>query len=244
MAQYDGYVRISTQNDTSDAIKSTEQLGDKIAKAMDTAPVEKMSESFDDVGNAALSAGDIIKANLISDVVLKGIQQLGAGLKDAAVHTVDIADGLDSSAKRIAAATNATEEELQSLEAVINQVYRDNFGSGYDDIADSISAIKRNIGELDNASLVNVTESALALRDVFGYSVEESSRAAKAIEKNFNVSAAVAYDYIARGAQNGLDFSGEMLDSIREYSVHLLQGSYRLHLVLLANYASHQLSLL
>ena len=220
MPQYDGYVRISTQNDTSEAIKATEELGDKIAEAMDTRPVDEMSESFDNVGSAALKTGDIIKANLISDVVLQGVQRLGTALKDAAVHTVDVADGLDSSSKRIAAATNATEAELKSLEAVVEQVYKDNFGGGFDDIADSISLIKRNIGELDDASLVNVTESALALRDVFGYSVEESSRAAKAIQENFNVSAAEAYDYIARGAQNGLDFSGELLDSIREYSVH------------------------
>lgn len=219
MPQYDGYVRISTQNDTSDAIKATEELGDKIAEAMDPAPVDKVSESFDNVGQAALKTGDIIKANLISDVVLKGIQQLGAGLKDAAVHTVDIADGLDSSSKRIAAATNATEAELKSLEAVVEQVYRDNFGEGFDDIADSVSVIKKNLGEMDDSQLVNITESAFALREVFGYGVAESSRAAKAIQDNFNVSAAEAYDYIARGAQNGLDFSGELLDSISEYSV-------------------------
>lgn len=33
MAQYDGYVRISTQNDTSDAVKSTERLGDEISQS-------------------------------------------------------------------------------------------------------------------------------------------------------------------------------------------------------------------
>ena len=37
--------------------------------------------------------------------------------------------------------------------------------------------------------------------------------------ENFDVSAAEAYDYIARGAQNGLDYSGELLDNISEYSV-------------------------
>ena len=37
--------------------------------------------------------------------------------------------------------------------------------------------------------------------------------------ENFGISASEAYDYIARGAQNGLDYSGELLDNISEYSV-------------------------
>lgn len=215
MAQYDGYVRISTQNDTSDAVKSTEQLGDEIAKAMDTTSVDKMSDSLDDVGKAALGAGDIIKANLVSDVVLKGVQQLGEGLK----CVIEVSDGLDSAARRVAAATNLSAEELANLQDVIEEVYGDNYGDSLDDIAGSIAAIKQNLGELDNQQLVEITESAYALRDVFDYDIAESSRAVKAMTQNFGISAAEAYDYIARGAQNGLDYSGELLDSISEYSV-------------------------
>lgn len=215
MAQYDGYVRISTQNDTTDAVKATEQLGDEIAKAMDTTPVDKMSDSLDDVGKAAMGAGDIIKANLVSDVVLKGVQQLGEGLKDI----IGVSDGLDSAARRVAAATNLSAEELADLQDVIGEIYGDNYGDSLDDIADGISAIRQNLGALDDKQLVEITESAYALRDVFDYDIAESSRAVKAMTQNFGISAAEAYDYIARGAQNGLDYSGELLDSISEYSV-------------------------
>lgn len=54
---------------------------------------------------------------------------------------------------------------------------------------------------------------------MFDYDIAESSRAVKAMMENFGVSASEAYDYIARGAQNGLDYSGELLDNISEYSV-------------------------
>lgn len=215
MAQYDGYVRISTQNDTTDAVKATEQLGDEIAKAMDTTPVDKMSDSLDDVGKAALGAGDIIKANLVSDVVLKGVQQLGEGLKDI----IGVSDGLDSAARRVAAATNLSAEELADLQDVIGEIYGDNYGESLDDIASGIAAIRQNLGELDDKQLVEITESAYALRDVFDYDIAESSRAVKAMTQNFGISATEAYDYIARGAQDGLDYSGELLDSISEYSV-------------------------
>ncbi|MBP1542542.1 MAG: phage tail tape measure protein, partial [Oscillospiraceae bacterium] len=242
MPQADGYVRIVTRNDTSEAERSTEQLGDAIADAMDTSSVDRMSravdglgdtlgdvdssavdglrDGIDDVGSAAVTAGELIQANLISDIVMKGLEQLRGSLKDAAVHTVEVADGLDSSVKRVAAATNATETEMQSLEAVIEQVYKDNFGDGFDDIADSVAKIKQNLGELDDSEIIEVTESAYALMNVFDYGVDESSRAAKAMTRNFGISVMQAYDYIARGAQNGLDYSGELLDSISEYSIH------------------------
>lgn len=226
MSQADGYVRIVTQNDTTDAQRSTEQLGDTIRDSMDTTPVDNMNNSvgglqdgISDTGEAALKTGDLIKANLISAVVTQGIQELGDVLKNAASQTIEIADGMDRAVNKITAATNASAEDIEKLRTVIETIYADNFGENAEDIADSIAKIKQNLGELSDEELINVTESAYALQDVFDYSVEESSRAVKAMMKNFNISADEAYDYIARGAQNGLDYSGELLDNISEYSV-------------------------
>ena len=226
MSQADGYVRIVTQNDVSDAQRSTEQLGDTIQEALDTTPADNMTnamgsleDGISDTGDAALKTGDIIKANLVSEAVTQGIQKLGDVLKNSASRTIEIADGLDSSVNKIAAATNASAEEVNRLRSIVEQIYGDNFGDGFEDIADSISKIKQNLGELDDKELVKVTESAYALKDVFDYDIAESSRAVKAMMENFGVSASEAYDYIARGAQNGLDYSGELLDNISEYAV-------------------------
>lgn len=256
MSQADGYVRIVTQNDVSEAQRSTEQLGDTIHDALDTTPANNMTQAVNAVrnateqlggsvqnsmdtapadnmtgaiggledgisntGEAALKTGDIIKANLVSEAVTQGIQKLGDVLKSSASRTIEIADGLDSSVNKIAAATNASAEEVNKLRSIVEQIYGENFGEGFEDIADSISKIKQNLGELDDKELVKVTESAYALKDVFDYDIAESSRAVKAMMENFGVSASEAYDYIARGAQNGLDYSGELLDNISEYSV-------------------------
>lgn len=167
MSQADGYVRIVTQNDTTEAESSTEQLGDTIRESLDTTPADKMTDAIDGVrngidatGEAAVNAGDLIKANLVSDIIMNGIQQLGSALKDAAVHTVEVADGLDNSVNRIAAATNASADEMIRLKSIVEQIYGDNFGDGFDDIAESVSKIKQNIDDLNDADLVTVTESA------------------------------------------------------------------------------------
>ena len=74
------------------------------------------------------------------------------------------------------------------------------------------------MANLDQEGLTKATEGALALRDAFEYEVEESTRAAEAIRKNFGTSVEDAFSLIAAGAQNGLDYSGELIDTINEYS--------------------------
>lgn len=251
MSQADGYVRIVTQNDTAEAQRSTEQLGDTIQEALDTSPADKMTDvlldiqksieqlgstissstdqivdafgevedGLDDTGDAALKTGDIIKANLLSDAISKGVEKLGELLKNAASRAVEVSGDMDKSVRKIASATNASAEDMEKLREIVETIYGDNFGESAEDIADSISKIKQNLGDLSDEELISITESAYALQDVFDYGVDESSRAVKAMMENFDVSAAEAYDYIARGAQNGLDYSGELLDNISEYSV-------------------------
>lgn len=219
MSQADGYVRIVTQNDTSQAQRSTEELGDTIRDSMDTTPTNRMTDSVDNLGSAAIKTGDILKANLASEAIQKGVEKISEAMKSTVSNIINVSDGSDSSVKKIAAATNASTEELEKLRTVVEQIYADNYGEGFEDIADSVSKIKQNLGDLDDENLVGVTESAYALKDVFDYGIDESIRAVRAMVQNFGISADEAFDYITRGAQNGLDYSGELLDSISEYSV-------------------------
>lgn len=230
MPQADGYVRIVTQNDTTEAQRSTEELGDAIQEALDTSAADKMTDvlldiqksieqlgstisgaadqmidafgdvedGLDDTGDAALKTGDIIKANLLSEAIKNGVQKLGDVLKDTASRAIEVAGGMDKGVRKIASATNASAEDMENLKDVIKAIYGDNFGESAEDIADSISKIKQNLGDLSDEELINITESAYALQDVFDYGIDESSRAVKAMMENFNVSAAEAYDYIAR----------------------------------------------
>ncbi len=230
MPQADGYVRIVTQNDTTEAQRSTEELGDAIQEALDTSAADKMTDvqldiqksieqlgstisgaadqmidafgnvedGLDDTGDAALKTGDIIKANLLSEAITKGIQALGDALRDTASRAIEVAGGMDKGVRKIASATNASAEDMENLKDVIKEIYGDNFGESAEDIADSISKIKQNLGDLSDEELINITESAYALQNVFDYGIDESSRAVKAMMENFNVSAAEAYDYIAR----------------------------------------------
>ncbi len=112
MAQPDAYIRISTLNDTTQAQRSTERLGDTLANALDTSPADRVTAAvtnlgnalrdtdgsasglgdvqhgIDDVGISAITTGQLIRANLISDTIMNGIKQLGTALKTTAVSAV------------------------------------------------------------------------------------------------------------------------------------------------------------
>ena len=101
----------------------------------------------------------------------------------------------------------------------MENIYAGNYGENFEDIGQAMGTVVQQLGDMDDVDLQNVTESAFALRDTFGYDIPESTRAAKAMMDNFGTSGEEAMNLIATGAQNGLDYSGELLDSISEYSV-------------------------
>lgn len=142
-----------------------------------------------------------------------------AGAAAVGTAAVKSADALDKSVKKTAAAVGANAEQAEKYKSVIQDVYGDNFGESFDDISDSVSVITQNLGDMDAAPLKEITESAYALQDVFDMGVDETARAAKAMKENFGIAAEDAYNYIAKGAQDGLNYSGELIDSINEYSV-------------------------
>lgn len=132
---------------------------------------------------------------------------------------VKIGTEYQAATSQISAATGATGAELESLQGVMENVYGNNYGDSMADVADAVATVSQQMKGLSDGELQSVTEGAFALRDVFQYDVAESVRAANALVNNFGISGDDAMNLIAAGAQNGLDFSGELLDTISEYSV-------------------------
>lgn len=151
-------------------------------------------------------------------VAVKGIASLTKAAIKTGQHLAKIGDEYNQAMNDIAASTGASGKDLEALGDVVKNVYGDNFGESMGDVAANVAEIRKQTGLTDDA-LAETTKAAYALSDTFGYDVAESARAAKAMMTNFGVSGEEAMSMIAAGAQNGLDFSGEMIDSINEYSV-------------------------
>lgn len=163
---------------------------------------------------AASKTGDAIGKALSSGFKV-GVAAAGA----FTTTLVKIGTEYQSATGQISAATGATGAELESLQGVMENVYGNNYGDSMADVADAVATVSQQMKGLSNGELQSVTEGAFALRDVFQYDVAESVRAANALVNNFGISGDDAMNMIAAGAQSGLDFSGELLDTISEYSV-------------------------
>lgn len=153
----------------------------------------------------------------------KGALVLGGTLATAATAigglAINTSKNIDQAMNTFGVSIGAGKEDLNQFQEVLENIYKNNYGESFDDIAQSMATVHQQFIDLDNASLQNITESALALRDSFGIDVKESLRASQAMMKNFGISADEAFNLIAQGTQSGLDFSGELVDNINEYSV-------------------------
>ncbi len=165
----------------------------------------------------------------------KTIKEFGDGLKDVgeSMSTTlslplsafgglagKVANDFDSSQGRIQAQLGLTASEAEELGSIAEAVWKENFGENVREAGDAVANVKQNLKDLKGNELKEATENAFILRDAFEFEVNESTRAAKALMDNFGVSGTKAFDYITIGAQKGGDYSGELLDTISEYSTY------------------------
>lgn len=196
-----------------DVTKKNEQENDKQEKDDD--------DSYQNREESAKSHGSKLSSIASGTAKAIGAGMLAAGTAIAGVSVVAVksANDIDQAMNQYIASTGKSTEETERYKKVMEDIYTNNYGDSFEDIGEAMASITQNLGDLDDASLQTVTESAFALRDTFGYEIPESTRAAKAMMDNFGTSGEEAMNLIVAGAQNGLDYSGELLDSISEYSV-------------------------
>lgn len=222
----DKNIDVDVNADVSDAENSIEGLGDTAEKVGN-----KMGDALGNVGGSLKSAfsdaanesiplvgkvGELTSGLSGSAAAAIGVGAAAVGVGALAVGT---ANDISGAMNDFIAITGKGTEETERYQAVMEDIYANNYGESFSDIGQAMAEVTKQLGDMDDASLQNVTESAFALRDTFGYDITESTRAAKAMVDNFGVSGEEAMNLIASGAQNGLDYSGELLDSISEYSV-------------------------
>ncbi len=182
---------------------------------------ENVRRGLDTVNNTAESKMNVFSGFFVAAANAAGqaIYGIADKAKDCFVSMLTAGDDYNKAMNQLSISTGAVGEELESLKDVAKGVFADNYGESYDDVANAVANVKKQLGDLPADQLQTITESAFALRDTFEYDIAESTRAAKAMVDNFGISGEYAMELIANGAQNGLDYSGELIDSINEYSV-------------------------
>lgn len=205
-AQYDALQReiVATENQLENLENAAKKSNSVMVKVGDAAA--SIADGTDKLSDSVGELTD--KAKVASAAVVGG-----------ATLAVKSVSDIDSAVGSFMAQTGAAESQTEDWQQALENIYKGNYGEGYEDIANSMATVQKTLDDIDPSNIELLVEDAIALRDTFDYEVNESTRAAKALMDNFGVSADQAFNLIATGAQNGLDYSGELLDTISEYSV-------------------------
>lgn len=166
----------------------------------------------------SVSVGKIMTKGLV--VASTGVAVTAAGMfGTVAKEATDFKQSLNS----VLAQTGYNKADYgQEFSSIISNIYRDNKGEDYSDIANSLATVANMTGETGKG-LESITHNALLMRDTFEFEVAESTRTAQMMMKQFGISADEAYSLMAQGAQQGLNQNDNLLDSMNEYAVHFKQ---------------------
>lgn len=201
--------------------------------------LDKTRDEFDKVANGVenlenkSNKTDLSKVKKEMDEVKSSADNLksavGGALKEATATATAIggtvtgaivsANGEQKALNSLQAQAGLTAEEMTKYKSVIGEIYKDNFGESQEDIANTLSKIKQVTDEQNPQKLKDMAESLYTLEATFdNFDISETLRGINGLMTNMGLTADEAFDYIVKGAQNGLNYSGELGDNIAEYS--------------------------
>lgn len=188
--------------------------------------VDDVSDSFDEMGAASQEAADKVDQGfgLITKAAIgfTGIITAAAG---GLALFIKGGDDLQRALNGIQAATGSSTEEMDSMKDSLKDIYRNNYGESFEDIAASMTKVQQVTGLADE-ELEAMTQNGLMLRDTFEYEVSESVLSANNLMKNFGESGEEAYALIAEGSRKGLNYADDLLGTIDEYSVYYKNAGF------------------
>lgn len=185
----------------------------------------EVSGEFDDAGDSALGFADVLKANVLGGAILEGVKGLASGLKDISGNLVGLGIDSQKSLNTFAAKTGAAGKELEGMDEAIKDIYRNNFGESLEEIAGDMATVKHVTGQTGE-ELKKSTQNVKSLSETFDMDMGESIRGVQGLIYQFGIDSDEAFDLMAAGAQNGLDYTGELGDNIAEYGGKFQQAGY------------------
>lgn len=206
----------STRSEMSKTETSVDKVGDSfknLENKSNKTDLSKVKKEMDDVKSSA----DNLKS-AVGDA-LKEAGAAATAVGGALTGAVISANSEEKALNSLQAQTGLTTEELSKYESIIDEIYKDNFGESQEDIANTLSKIKQVTDEQNPQKLKDMAENLYTLEATFdNFDISETLRGINGLMTNMGLTADEAFDYVVKGAQNGLNYSGELGDNIAEYS--------------------------
>ena len=156
---------------------------------------------------------------------LAAIGAVGAGAAAVGLAAFNASQDFDQAMHLFQAQTGATDAEMAGFRDTALDVFNNNWGESLEDVGSAMATV-RSITQATGDDLGELTTQGLILRDVFGYDLVESSRAADTAMENFGITGQEVMDLITATAQATGDPMGDLLDTVNEYSADFAEAGF------------------
>lgn len=151
-----------------------------------------------------LNTKGLDEGNKKISTLTKGVVGLGAAgvaaMAGLGIAGIAAATEFERSMSDIQSATGMAADQMEATRDIAKNLYSQNFGEDWNDLGSAISTVQQVTGQTGN-ELESTTQSALLLRDAFGYEINESIKSVDTMMKQFGITSEQAYDLLAQGTQ-------------------------------------------
>ncbi|MBM7607577.1 phage-related minor tail protein [Lysinibacillus composti] len=138
------------------------------------------------------------------------------GISAVATALATTASEMDSAFSKLEASTGVSGAELEGLEEIAKNVYKNGFGETLPQVVNDLGILKQTLGTVDNKTLES-TQILSALSE--NMDVDSVARALRSMTSSFpGATQQKSLDLITKTLQVGGDASGDLLDTFNEYS--------------------------
>lgn len=208
------------------------QLTDALDTVDDGEAIRNLIEELKQAGDAAQdTAEDVgqIAENTKGAALMQTAEQLSAvgdKIQDIGTKAMDAYSETENAVTKVNAYFGETGQAAEESANVIKSVYSDGVGESMDSVADAVLMVKKNLGDLSETDLTNLTQQAITLDELYGIDMNETLRGVNSLMQQYGLTAQEAMDYIVVGTQNGLDKTNELGDNLSEYAGKFSQAGY------------------
>lgn len=210
-----GKTETALANQTAKTNKSKTSLMEMEAE-LENVNRQLKDHKLDTFANACKSVGEKIESlGKKMSVVSGGIAAFGTAVGKNALDT-------ENDLMSMQGQLGLTAEETEKLKTVAQNLYTNGFGEGLEDCSGAIVTLIQNIKGAKDMSAEQqqaIAEQMMTMSDLFETENEELARTLTTMLNNGIIDdIGEGMDILTVGFQNGANYSGELLDTMREYS--------------------------
>ena len=188
----------------------------ELEKELEDVNEQLKNHKFDEFAKGCEKAGEKMEDfGKKMSVVSGGVAALGVGLGKNALDT-------ENALIKMQGQLGLTAEETEELKSVAQGLYENGFGESMEDCSGAVVTLIQNVKDAKNMSSEQqqaIAEQMMTMSELFETENEELAKTLTTMKNNGIIDdISEGMDVLTVGFQNGANYSGELLDTMREYS--------------------------